>query len=83
MDKYQFDTTKGNRFGHVYNWDTNTLERGYYPTAIINIKNLVLSIGKDWPLLTKEEKDCNEKSYDGRFIIIFTCYGSWKLGLWL
>ena len=28
---------------------------------MINIKNLIVSIGKDWPLLTKEEKAAMRK----------------------
>jgi hypothetical protein len=82
MDKYQMDTTKGNRGGHVYNWDTNTLERGYYPTAMINIYNLARSIGKDWPLLTREEKAAMKKVVaEGLLLFILaSIVGSWMFG---
>jgi hypothetical protein len=82
MDKYQFDTTKGNRGGHVYNWDTNTLERGYYPTAMLNIYNLARSIGKDWPLLTTEEKSAMKKVVaEGLLLFILaSIVGSWMFG---
>ena len=82
MDKYQFDTTKGNFGGHVYNWDTMTLERGYNPTAIINIKNLIVSIGKDWPLLTKEEKAAMRKvMMEGLLLFLLAMViGSWVFG---
>jgi soluble cytochrome b562 len=82
MDKYQIDTTKGNRGGHVYNWDTNTLERGYYMTAMGNIKNLTLSIGKDWPLLTTEEKAAMKKvAMEGLLLFILaSIVGSWMFG---
>ena len=82
MDKYQFDTTKGNRGGHVYNWDTMTLERGYYPTAFINIKNLLVSIGKDWPLLTTEEKSAMKKVVMEGLLLFLLAHvvGSWMFG---
>jgi len=56
LEKYQFDTTKGNRFGSVYNWDTMTLEKGYYITTFQNIMKLLRSIGKDWAIMTPQEK---------------------------
>lgn len=56
LEKYQFDTTKGNRGGYVYNWDTMTLEKGYYITTFQNVMKLLRTLGKDWPLMTKQEK---------------------------
>ncbi len=56
LDKYQIDTTAGNRGGYVYNWDTQTLEKGYYMQAFQSIYKLIKSIGRDWAILTPQEK---------------------------
>ena len=56
LDKYQMDTTAGNKGGYVYNWDTQTLEKGYYIQAFQAIYKLIKSIGRDWAILTPQEK---------------------------
>jgi hypothetical protein len=50
------DTTAGNKGGYVYNWDTQTLEKGYYMQAFQAIYKLLKSIGRDWAILTPQEK---------------------------
>lgn len=82
LDKYQFDTTKGNRGGHVYNWDTMTLERGYYPTAFQNIYQLTKSLMKDWALMTNDEKIAMRKVItEGLLLFLLSMVvGSWYFG---
>jgi len=82
LDKYQFDTTSGNRFGHVYNWDTMTLEKGYYPTVFQNIYKMVKSLLKDWPLLTQSEKVAMKKVLaEGLMLFLLgMIVGSWGFG---
>jgi hypothetical protein len=82
LDKFQFDTTSGNRFGHVYNWDTMTLEKGYYPTVFQNIYKMVKSLLKDWPLLTQSEKVAMKKVLaEGLMLFLLgMIVGSWGFG---
>jgi hypothetical protein len=82
LDKYQFDTTSGNRFGHVYNWDTMTLEKGYYPAVFQNIYKLVKSLLRDWPLLTQSEKAAMKKVLaEGLMLFLLAMLvGSWGFG---
>ena len=82
LDKYQFDTTKGNRGGHVYNWDTMTLEKGYYPTAFQNIYQLTKSLMKDWALMTDSEKVAMRKVItEGLLMFLLAMVvGSWYFG---
>lgn len=82
LDKYQFDTTKGNRGGFVYNWDTMTLEKGYYPTAFQNIYQLAKSLMKDWALMTNDEKIAMRKVItEGLLLFLLSMVvGSWYFG---
>jgi hypothetical protein len=82
LDKYQFDTTSGNRFGHVYNWDTMTLEKGYYLTVFQNIYKMLKSLLRDWPLLTQSEKTAMKKVLaEGVMLFLLAMViGSWGFG---
>lgn len=79
LEKYQFDTTKGNRGGYVYNWDTMTLEKGVHITVLQNTIKLLRSLGKDWPLMTKQEKAAMKKLLaEGLLLFILgMLLGSW------
>lgn len=79
LEKYQFDTTKGNRGGYVYNWDTMTLEKGVHITVLQNTIKLLRSLGKDWPLMTKQEKAAMKKLLaEGVLLFILgMLLGSW------
>lgn len=82
LDKYQMDTTKGNRGGYVYNWDTMTLEKGYYPEAFQNILQLTKSLMKDWPLMTDAEKVAMKRVIaEGLLMFLLAMVvGSWIFG---
>jgi hypothetical protein len=82
LDKYQFDTTKGNRGGFVYNWDTMTLEKGYYPAVFQNIYRLTTSLMKDWALMTDSEKVAMRKVITEGLLLflIAMIVGSWYFG---
>ena len=82
LDKYQFDTTKGNFGGHVYNWDTMTLEKGYYPTVFQNIYQVTKSLMKDWALMTDSEKVAMRKVItEGLLMFLLAMVvGSWLFG---
>ena len=41
LNRFQFDTSKNNRFGDVYNWNTNETTRGYYIDAISATKKML------------------------------------------
>jgi LysM repeat protein len=82
LDKYQFDTTKGNRGGFVYNWDSMTLEKGYYPAVFQNIYRLTTSLMKDWALMTDSEKVAMRKVItEGLLLFLISMVvGSWYFG---
>ena len=79
LEKYQFDTTKGNRGGNVYNWDTMTLEKGVHITVLQNTIKLLRSLGKDWPIMTRQEKAAMQKLLaEGLLLFILAMVvGSW------
>lgn len=82
LDKYQTDTTKGNRGGFVYNWDTMTLEKGYYIAAFQNIYALTKSLMKDWALMTDSEKVAMRKVITEGLLLFLLgmVVGSWVFG---
>ena len=41
LNRFQYDTAKNNKYGDVYNWNTNELTRGYYIDAISSLKNMI------------------------------------------
>jgi len=45
LNRFQFDTAKNNRFGDVYNWNTNELTRGYYIDAADSLIKM-LTVGQ-------------------------------------
>lgn len=82
LDKYQIDLDKGNRGGYVYNWDTNTLDKGYYMNTMQNVIKLVRSVGKDYALLTEDEKIAVRKAIVENlgYFLLAMIIGSWYFG---
>ena len=56
LNRFQMDTSRENFGGDVYDWNLNTTTKGYYISAAQSIFKLIKSVGRDWPLLTTEEK---------------------------
>jgi len=82
LDKYQIDTTKGNRGGYVYNWDTNALDKGYYTNTLQNVWRLIRSVGKDLAIMTEDEKIATRKMIIENigYFLIAMIIGSWYFG---
>jgi hypothetical protein len=82
LDKYQIDTDKGNRGGYVYNWDTNTLDKGYYMNTMQNVLRLVKSVGKDSAIMTEDEKVAAKRVIVEQvgFFLMAMIIGGWYFG---
>jgi hypothetical protein len=82
LDKFQIDTDKGNRGGYVYNWDTNTLDKGYYMNTMQNALRLIRSVGKDTAIMTEDEKAAAKKVIieNVGYFLLAMVIGSWYFG---
>ena len=56
LNRFQYDTAENNKYGNVYNWDTNELTRGYYIDALSAIKKTLTKAQYAQKYMTKEEK---------------------------
>jgi len=82
LDKYQIDTDKGNIGGYVYNWDTNTLDKGYYMNTLQNALRLIRSVGRDTAIMTEDEKAAAKKVIieNVGYFLLSMVIGSWYFG---
>lgn len=56
LNRFQMDTSRENFGGAVYDWNLNTTTKGYYIAGFQGMWKTIKSLGKDWPLLSEEEK---------------------------
>ena len=56
LNRFQFDTSKDNFGGEVYDWDMGTTTKGYYIRAFQSMYNTVRQGTKYWQIMTKDEK---------------------------
>lgn len=82
LDKYQMDTDKGNKGGYVYNWDTNTLDKGYYINTMQNVLKIIKSLGKDIAIMNEDEKVAAKRAIVEQigYFLLAMIIGSWYFG---
>ena len=56
LNRFQFDTSKNNLGGDVYNWNTNELTRGFYVDALSAIKKMLQDADYLKHYMTNKEK---------------------------
>lgn len=56
VNRFQFDTSKENFGGEVYDFNLGTLTKGYYISGLQLMWKTVKTIGKYYPMATPEEK---------------------------
>jgi hypothetical protein len=56
LNRYQFDTDKDNRFGHVWDFEMGTMTRGWTVTGLASTLKMIQTGGKYYPHMTTEEK---------------------------
>lgn len=56
LNRFQYDTSKENYGGHVYDFNLGTLTKGYYVSAAQASWKILKSGFKYWPSMTNEEK---------------------------
>jgi LysM repeat protein len=61
LNRFQFDTSKDNFGGEVYDWDMGIPAKGYYISAFQAMYKTVKDGGKYWNVMTKEEKSSLKK----------------------
>ena len=61
LNRFQFDTSKENFGGDIYDWDLGTTTKGYYISAFQAMYKTVKDGGKYWNIMTKEEKSSLKK----------------------
>jgi len=71
LNRFHMDVSKDNWGGAVYNFGTNTLNRGYYIEAFTGMMKVIKNLHKALPLLTAEEKAGMAKTLvEGIFIAL-------------
>lgn len=61
LNRFQFDTSKNNLGGDVYNWNTNELTRGFYIDALSAIKKMLKDADYMRHYMTDREKAALKK----------------------
>lgn len=61
LNRFQFDTSKENFGGEIYDWDLGTTTKGYYISAFQTMYNTVKQGTKYWAIMTKDEKSAFKK----------------------
>jgi LysM repeat protein len=61
LNRFQFDTSKENFGGEIYDWDLGTTTKGYYISAFQAMYKTIKDGGKYWNIMTKEEKSSLKK----------------------
>ena len=61
LNRFQFDSSKENFGGEIYDWDLGTTTKGYYISAFQAMYKTVKDGGKYWNIMTKEEKGALKK----------------------
>ena len=56
LSRFQTDTSKGNRFGEVWDWDLDETTRGKYVTFLDNMYKLMTDGRNYYPIMTEDEK---------------------------
>jgi uncharacterized protein YfkK (UPF0435 family) len=73
LNRFQYDTAENNKFGNVYNWDTNELTRGYYIEALGAIKKTLTRAQYMQKYMTEEEKVALKKVLtEGIYLALLT-----------
>ena len=73
LNRFQYDTAADNKFGNVYNWDTNELTRGYYIEALSAIKKTLKRANYISKYATKSEKIAIKKVLaEGIYLALLT-----------
>lgn len=81
LNRFQTDMSKDNRWGHVYNADTNSFHKGFYIQGFQAIMKNIKSLGKNYKYMTDEEKQSVRKmAVEGMFIMILAFIASFLLG---
>jgi LysM repeat protein len=63
LNRFQYDTSKENYGGHVYDFNLGTLTKGYYISAAQASWKLLKTGFKYWPSMTNEEKAAYRKVF--------------------
>ena len=56
LNRFQFDTSKENFGGEIYDWDMGTTTKGYYISAFQSMYKTLKQGTKYWQIMSKEEK---------------------------
>lgn len=73
LNRFQFDTSKNNKFGDVYNWNTNETTRGYYIDAISSLSKMIKRGQYTTKYMSDREKEAWRKVMtEGVYLAIFT-----------
>lgn len=56
LNRYQYDTDKDNRFGHVWDFEMGEMTRGWTTTGLAATLKLIQTGGKYYPHMTTDEK---------------------------
>ena len=61
LNRFQFDTSRENFGGEIYDWDLGTTTKGYYISAFQSMYNTIKQGTKYWSIMDKEEKAALKK----------------------
>ncbi len=73
LNRFQYDSAADNKYGNVYNWDTNELTRGYYIEALGAIKKTLKRANYISKYATESEKMAIKKVLaEGVYLMLLT-----------
>jgi len=81
LNRFQYDTSKENYGGHVYDFNLGTLTKGYYISAAQASWKLLKTGFKYWPSMTDEEKAAYRKVFaEGAMIAMLGLIAAFVFG---
>lgn len=81
LNRFQYDTSKENYGGHVYDFNLGTLTKGYYISAAQASWKLMKTGFKYWPSMTDEEKAAYRKVFaEGAMVAMLGLIAAYMFG---